>query len=133
VKDKPKSRGAPDPLGKRALFWVPSASSAEGKSTESAPAPTVALPVGKRALFSGARPESDSVRATSDNPLVDRGAFTVECERCHQVSHIGVLDLLIFQFPISAWLPRGKYDRRLTCPSCRKRAWCSVSLRNSAS
>jgi hypothetical protein len=132
VADKHKSRGAPDPLGKRALFWVPSAMSAGGKSTEAAQGQTVALPVGKRALFSGARPESDSLRATSDNPLVDRGTFTVECERCHQVSHIGVLDLLIFQFPLSAWLPRGKYDRRLTCPSCRKRAWCSVSLRHSA-
>lgn len=129
--DKARSRGAPDPLGKRALFWVPSAVNAEDKSTEAAPKPTVALPVGKRALYSGARPETDSLRATSDNPLVDRGAFTVQCERCRQVSHVGVLDLFIFQFPLGVWLPRGKYDRRLTCPSCRKRAWCSVSLRHS--
>jgi hypothetical protein len=89
----------------------------------------VALPVGKRALFSGARADKHSVRATSENPLADHGSFVVECERCHQTSHAGVLDLLIFQFPFGAWLPRGKYDRRMTCPSCRKRAWCSVSLR----
>ena len=118
-----------DPLGKRALYWVPSASNASDEGTHPDSAPTIALPVGKRALYSRARPESDSVRATSDNPLVDRGAVTVACERCRQVSRIGLLDLLIYQFPIGAWLPRGTFDRRMTCPSCRRRAWCSVSLR----
>jgi hypothetical protein len=118
---------APDPLGKRALFWVPSANGGPEHPTSTS---TVALPVGKRALYSGARAESDSIRNTSDNPLVDRGTFTVECGRCHQVSHIGLLDLVIFQFPLPAWLPRGMFDRRMTCPSCRKRAWCSVSLRH---
>jgi hypothetical protein len=123
-----------DPLGKRALFWVPSASGASAaagvSATDPASAATVALPVGKRALYSGARPESDSIRSTSDNPLADRGTFTVECERCRQVSRIGLLDLLIYQFPIGAWLPRGQFDRRMTCPSCRRRSWCSVSLRH---
>jgi hypothetical protein len=119
----------PDPLGKRALFWVPSNAESSGGSTETAGAATV-LPVGKRALFSGARPESDSVRSTSENPIADRGTFAVECQRCRQISRIGLLDLLIYQFPIGAWLPRGKFDRRMTCPSCRRRSWCSVSLRH---
>jgi hypothetical protein len=118
-----------DPLGKRALFWVPSTTDARGESTEAAGA-AVVLPVGKRALYSGARPESDSLLATSDNPIADRGTFTVECQRCGQVSRVGLLDLLIYQFPIGAWLPRGKFDRRMTCPSCRRRSWCSVSLRH---
>ena len=118
---------APDPLGKRALFWVPSGESTEG--TDGSPASTVTLPVGKRALYSGARPESDSRVTTSGNPLDARGTFTVVCERCRQKSHVGALDLLIFQFPIGIWLPRGRFDRRMTCPSCRKRAWCSVTLR----
>ena len=118
---------APDPLGKRALFWVPSGESAEGPGAS--PGSTVTLPVGKRALYSGARPESDSRVATSGNPLDLRGTFTVVCERCRQTSHVGVLDLLIFQLPIGVWLPRGRFDRRMTCPSCRKRSWCSVTLR----
>ena len=118
---------APDPLGKRALFWVPTAGA--GGQESSPAASTVALPVGKRALYSGARPDSDSVRSTSDNPLAERGMVTVECQRCCQVSHIGLLDLLIFQFPIGGWRPRGQFDRRMTCPSCRRRAWCSVTLR----
>ena len=125
-----RSGNAPDPLGKRALFWVPSVANPGGKDTQRAAGAPVALPVGKRALYSGAQPEADSLRTTSDNPLVERGTFTVECQRCHQLSHIGVLDLLIFQFPFGVWLPRRRFDRRMTCPSCRKRAWCSVTLRS---
>ena len=120
-----RSDKAPDPLGKRALFWVPSpgtAGSPEGVST-------VALPLGKRALYSGARPEPESLVMTSGNPLDERGSFTVKCARCGQTSRIGVLDLLIFQFPLGIWLPRGRFDHRMTCPGCRKRAWCSVTLR----
>jgi hypothetical protein len=120
-----RSDRAPDPLGKRALFWVPSA----GEPGPAAPGGTVALPVGKRALYSGAPPEADSVAMTSGNPLDERGSFTVECGRCKQTSHVGVLDMLIFQFPLGVWRPWGRYDHRMTCPTCRKRAWCSVTLR----
>jgi hypothetical protein len=118
----------PDPLGKRALFWVPSGETGAGGGAASAGS-TVALPVGKRALFSGARPERDSLVTTSANPLAERGSFTVECAQCKQTSHVGVLDLLIFQFPVGVWLPRGRFDHRMTCPTCRKRTWCSVTLR----
>jgi hypothetical protein len=120
---------APDPFGKRALFWVPSSGEGGAPAPAAGSASTVALPVGKRALFSGARPQRDSLLATSGNPLADRGTFTVECERCAQTSHVGALDLLIFQFPVGVWLPRGRFDHRMTCPVCRKRAWCSVTLR----
>jgi len=119
---------APDPLGKRALFWVPSGAEAESEQPSSARS-TGALPMGKRALYSRAQPESDSAAATSDNPLASRGAFRVECERCRQTSYAGALDLLIFQLPIGVWLPRGRFDHRMTCPTCRRRSWCSVSLR----
>jgi hypothetical protein len=122
-----RSERAPDPLGKRALFWVPSGG--EPGSTE--PGETGALPVGKHALYSGALPETDSLAMTSGNPLDERGSFTVQCARCRQTSHVGVLDLLIFQLPLGVWLPRGRFDHRMTCPSCRKRAWCSVTLRRS--
>jgi hypothetical protein len=122
----PRTKKAPDPLGKRALFWVPSAAP---ESSDAGLAATVPLPVGKRALYSGAPPEADSLASTSQNPLAQRGTVTVECERCRQTSHVGVLDLLIFQFPVGIWMPRGQFDHRMTCPSCRKRAWCSVTLR----
>ncbi len=120
-----RSDKAPDPLGKRALFGVPSA----GESEPAGSGATVALPMGKRALYSGALPEPDSLAMTSGNPLDERGSFTVECARCRQTSHVGVVDLLIFQFPVAVWRPWGRFDHRMTCPTCRKRAWCSVTLR----
>jgi hypothetical protein len=122
-----RSDRAPDPLGKRALFWVPSVG--EAGSTEDDL--SIALPVGKRALYSGAVPETDTVALTSGNPLDERGTVTVECARCRQTSRIGMLDLLIFQFPLGVWRPFSRFDHRMTCPSCRKRAWCSVTLRRS--
>jgi hypothetical protein len=120
-----RSDRAPDPLGKRALYWVPSVGEAGAPEAGG----TVALPVGKRALYSGALPEPDSLAMTSGNPLDERGHVTVECSRCRQTSHIGMLDLLIFQFPLGVWRPFSRYDHRMTCPSCRKRAWCSFTLR----
>ena len=122
-----RSDRAPDPLGKRALFWVPSV----GEEVSIEQGLSAALPVGKQALYSGALPEPDSLATTSDNPLDERGNFTVECARCRQVSHIGVLDLLIFQLPLGVWRPLRRFDHRMTCPSCRKRTWCSVTLRRS--
>jgi hypothetical protein len=89
------------------------------------------LPVGKRALYSAAPADPDSLAMTSGNPLDERGSFSVECGRCRQVSRIGALDLLIYQFPLGVWFPRRRFDHRMTCPSCRKRAWCSVTLRRS--
>jgi transcription elongation factor Elf1 len=116
--------GAPDPLGKRALFGVPSGD-ITGRRRRSDPS-TVTLPVGKRALYSGA-----SLAGPPEQVPVDdqRGSVTVRCQRCQQRSQISLLDLLILQFPVGVWFPRGRFDRRMTCPSCRKRAWCSVTLR----
>jgi hypothetical protein len=123
---RPAGGKAPDPLGKRALYWAPSA--AAGGDEPGDPLTTV-LPVGKRALYSGASAEVDDPSPTSDNPLIGRGTVTVRCQRCRQLSRVGLLDLLIFQFPIGVWVPRGRFDHRMTCPSCRKRSWCSVTLR----
>ena len=123
-----RSERAPDPLGKRALFWVPSPGQPGGADEGGA---GTALPMGKQALYSAATAEPDSLAMTSGNPLDERGSFTVMCARCRQTSHIGVLDLLIFQFPLGVWFPRKRFDHRMTCPSCRTRAWCSVTLRRS--
>ena len=120
-----ESERAPDPLGKRALYGLPPAG-VEGIPTSSPVDSAAVLPVGKRALYSGARPPRPT--ASSDRST-SRGLFTVTCERCRQGSQVGLVELVIFQFPFGAWVPRGAFDRRMTCPSCRKRAWCSVTLR----
>jgi hypothetical protein len=125
-------RRAPDPLGKRALFWVPGPVSS---------GPGGAVPVagaGRRALFSSGPVDSGADQARLDpaarrvapaNPAANRGSFVVECGSCRSVSRVGLLDLLIFQLPFGAWLPRGRFDRRMTCPACRQRVWASVMVR----
>jgi hypothetical protein len=120
----PRRDREPDPLGKRALFWVPSAEEVGGAGTA-----TAALPAGKHALYSGAGLEGQDVAVVSGNPLADRGPFAVECQRCRTVSRVGLLDMVIFQFPVGFWLPGRRFDHRMTCPACRARTWCSVTLR----
>ena len=98
---------APDPLGKRALFWVP-VRRAEAGLAELGDR-LRPCPIGKHALYSGAPPEPDSLaHRTSGNPLDRAGQPSrVECQRCRQSPAVGMLDLLIFQFPLGIWLPRG--------------------------
>jgi len=124
-----KGAETPDPLGKRALYGVPSTARMGNRGSQDEGGSTVPLPVGKRALYSGSDPKGERARVTPEIPLVEPGAFAVRCQRCRQVSRVGLIDLLIFQFPIGIWIPRGTFDRRMTCPSCRKRSWCSVTLR----
>jgi hypothetical protein len=115
----------PDPLGKRALFWVP-----PGQGERGDPGVTAA-PLGKRALYSAAEATAEDVVPPSlENPMAGRGPVTVECQRCRAVSRISLLDLVLFQFPVGYWLPRGGFDHRMTCPSCRRRAWASLTLRS---
>src|SRR6185312_6494913 len=78
-----------DPLGKRALFSVPSDSD-----------PGVGAQ-GRRAVFSGGdrAPEVGIDLNAGVGPRSGR-RFTVRCQRCRQVSRVSLVDLLIFQFPI---------------------------------
>lgn len=116
-----------DPFGKRALFWVPP-NEPEGARSRTH---MLASPLGKRALYSKATTSKRDQRkaaATETSALGGSGIFLVECSRCKRASRIGLIDLLICQLPIGFWLPRGKYDHRMKCPSCRKRVWAGVSL-----
>ncbi len=92
---------------------------------------------GRRALFSPApsaetldpSPPRDAPAGPAGTPLASRGPIVVECSACRVVTRVGLLDFLIFQLPIGVWLPRGRFDRRMTCPACRRRVWASVTLR----
>lgn len=121
----------PDPLGKRALFWMPvEATTQDGRPTrgERSVRPRRARPLGKHALYSEGGTGVDGPKAPSGDPMPDRGAFTVTCSACGQVSRIGLLDLLVLQFPVGIWLPGRTFDHKMTCPACRRRAWLSVTL-----
>ncbi len=120
----------PDPLGKRALFWMP----VEPTAPDSRPAKRDrpgghrrARPLGKHALYGDADPHAPMPPRSGD-PMPDRGVFTVTCSSCAEVSRIGLLDLLVLQFPFGFWIPGRLFDHKMTCPSCRRRTWLSVTL-----
>jgi hypothetical protein len=138
----------PDPMGKRALFWMPVDEQVVVRRSEEHPAgstvrnPPVASPVttggrrarpaGRRAFFSVATPSGDDEpagrAAASADPLPARGSLTVDCSACGSVTRIGLLDFVLLQLPIGAWVPGRTFDHRMRCPSCRHRAWTSVTI-----
>lgn len=138
--------GIPDPLGKRALFWMPVEPEAEGDAVLDGPGgvvveevsvpsgPRHARPAGKHALFSDATPAGERERAraavTAADPVHDRGILTIACSRCGSVTRVGLVEFLVLHFPVGMWLPGRTFDRWMTCPACRARAWTSVSLRH---
>jgi hypothetical protein len=138
-----------DPLGKRALYWMPVDSRVvvakdtdreEGVSRgNDVPRPPTgrrrARPAGKHALYSTATaPSEDDAAGFTDigaDPLPLRGLLAVECSACGSVTRVSVLDFLMLQFPFGAWVPGRTFDHRMTCPACRRRTWTSVTLSSS--
>jgi hypothetical protein len=136
----------PDPLGKRALYWMPVDRDEVGEAGADAgthgtvasgavPVSRVrrhARPAGKHALYSQATPAGEPVAAksmaTAADPLPARGLFAVTCSSCGSLSRVGLVEFLLLQFPFGAWLPRRTYDRWMTCPACLRRTWTSVTL-----
>jgi hypothetical protein len=133
---------APDPLGKRALFWLPVDAEAgvtpEPLSTgvrrvESAPDRTRrhVRPAGKRALYSSTTPAEEPDRetssATATDPVPRRGRLSVACSSCGAVTRVGLLGFLVLQLSFGVWLPGREFDRWMTCPACHRRAWTSVT------
>ncbi len=136
----------PDPLGKRALYWMPideqavvdsDLDSAPGQSmgtatTGASPTRRHARPAGKHALYSQPTPAGEAVAATSTATATEavprRGPLTVACSSCGSISQVGVVEFVLLQFPFGAWLPRRTFDRWMTCPACRRRTWNSVTL-----
>ena len=136
----------PDPLGKRALYWMPvdeEAVAGDGGDADRGPVHGArpvrfdpkgrhARPAGKHALYSEATPAGEAVAATSTvtatEPRPARGVLTVTCSSCGSISRVGLVEFALLQFPVGAWLPRGTFDRWMTCPACRRRTWTGVTL-----
>ena len=112
----------PDPLGKRALFWMPV--DAESPRTGDEPArvrrrtsdrasgPRPACGHGRPAstrLYSEAtpagEPEAATSAATATDPLPPRGLFTVACSSCGSVSRVGLVEFLCCSFPFGPGSP----------------------------
>jgi hypothetical protein len=134
----------PDPLGKRALYWMPVDAEADADPAGEVATHRVdathpatgraphARPAGKHALFSDAtpagEPERDRSTVTADDPLPPRGMLVVACSTCGSVTRVGVVEFLVLQLPLGGWLPGRTFDRWMTCPACRRRTWISVTL-----
>ena len=128
-----------DPLGKRALFWLP----VEERATDPVPAdagddpggahgsPPRVRAAGKRALYSAATPAGERWGAgpvPGSDPLPARGLVAVACSSCGDVRRVGLLRVAALHLPVAAWVPGRRFDRWMTCPSCRHRTWVSVTL-----
>ena len=131
----------PDPLGKRALYWMPVGAEAEVESEHTdlvGPARQLtgeirhARPAGRHALFSDAtpagEPEPNRASVAADGPVPARGMLAVTCSRCGAVTRVGLVEFLVLQLPFGAWLPRRSFDRWMSCPACLRRTWTSVTL-----
>ena len=130
---------APDPLGKRALFWAPA------ERDEGGPRRPAERDVpGKHALFSDearavghqaatpsspwSAPPAAPRRAAGPAPVGGLlSSITVDCSTCGARSEIHVAEFLMLHLPIWLWRPGRGYTRFMTCPACRRRTWVSAS------
>jgi hypothetical protein len=126
---------APDPLGKRALFWAPAERDEGGPR-----GPGECDVPGKHALFSeearfaaGVHPASAAAPSRRGAGLLGAGLsglfgpIAVECSACGSRTEIRVAEFAVLHLPIWLWRPGRGYTRFMTCPACRRRTWVSAS------
>lgn len=133
-----------DPLGKRALFWVPGAGDraddppppVAGPAGATAPLADRAArprrePTGKHALFSAPEPGDAAgpagVAGTARSAGAGLGAVQLRCATCGSWSTVSVLQFARLHLPVFLWRPGRGFARFMTCPACRRRAWISAS------
>ena len=146
---------APDPLGRRALFWAPAERDDDGPRRPIRPAEQQTR--GKYALFSETgRPHAAKAPAVRRSPSsagnrvgapgptgaaavapVPGGApvrhggalstIAIECSSCGERTEVDILEYLILHLPLWLWRPGRGYTRFMTCPLCRRRTWVSAS------
>ena len=95
-----------DPSGKRALFGAPvdvADDLLHGHDRS-----------GKDALFSVGAPESGTAR--------------ISCSRCQERTRVSLTDLGVRVLKLSVWNPLRRHSHWITCPACKHRAWCHVSV-----
>jgi len=140
---------APDPLGKRALFWAPAERDEDGPR-----GPSELTAPGKHALFSEearvaaaaaagqaptrrtpsggptGRPVSSATpRAARLGTATRRGrtVVRVDCSSCSTRSQVHLAEFALLHLPVWLWFPGRGYTRFMTCPACRRRTWVSAS------
>jgi hypothetical protein len=150
---------APDPLGKRALYWAP-AEREEGPHRQSGDV------TGKHALYSKAgvvrgrpgrapatgggasarsQPSPEAVTGAalgSDFPAEAEhlkrpassgmfGSLTLHCSSCRAESQVDLVEFIVLHLPLWLWRPGRGHTSFMTCPACRRRTWMSTSWASS--
>jgi hypothetical protein len=129
---------APDPLGKRALFWAPAERDEGGPrraSERDVPGKHALFSEEARGAVSKGRPvvtlEHTPPRPRTERPpTTPRGLLSpvaVDCSSCGVRSEIHVAEFVVLHLPIWLWRPGRGYTRFMTCPACRRRTWVSAS------
>lgn len=87
---------------------------------------------GKRSLFSGGRsgptPTGEGKDALYSHDSERHGPIMIDCARCGETTHVGILDAARRILRFSLWIPRREYNHRLLCPACNKRSWTRIRL-----
>lgn len=115
LRDIPRRRPHRDPAGKAALFSsaAPRTPAAGRGSTpvptepaDAAPAPTPASPAATEGVHGF-------------------GTLVVECGDCKRSTRVTWMDFALLNLPLSLWLPLPglRFNHRMTCPACHRRAW----------
>jgi len=121
-----------DPLGKRALFGDPVVVAVAKDPKAGSDEPLAADPEFPRwvppATSGGSSAGSGNPRATTITRSPSSELLAVTCSTCGARSGVGLMEFARLQFPVPVWLPRRTYDRWMTCPACRHRAWTSVTF-----
>lgn len=114
---------APDPLGKRALFWAPA------KRVEEEPLPgKEPVVAGKYALFSeGASEANHTGRRPAGHATGLVPPVSLHCSSCKARREVPVVGYLGLHLPFFLWRPGRGFTRFMTCPACRRRTWVSAS------
>jgi hypothetical protein len=126
---------APDPLGKRALFWAPAqrhdgqplvGSGRDGRRPKDQ---------GKRALFSTADPaeaeDAGAARRPARRPArrIVFGRVQLRCGACGAECRVDVVESLLRSLPVPLVRPGRGFTHLMTCPACGQRTWLSASWR----
>ena len=122
---------APDPLGKRALFWAP-AQRHDGHLPVGAGGDERRVrDQGKRALFSTAEPvvAEDGAAAGRPGRRAVFGKVRLRCGACGAESRLDVVESLLRSLPVPLVRPGRGFTHLMTCPACGQRTWLSASWR----
>ncbi|MHB8437966.1 MAG: hypothetical protein ACYDD4_02230 [Acidimicrobiales bacterium] len=115
---------APDPLGKRALFWAPGPIADDESPLRTRQGDAR----GKHALYSATDPQRDE---HDGNPVPrPRGILppvSVHCSSCGERRELDVTRFATLHVPFFLWRPGRGFTRFMTCPACGRRAWLSAS------